>query len=39
MIERAIRRQAVRLLEQKGELSREDLMLITREDIRGFQEE
>jgi stage V sporulation protein K len=39
MIERAIRRQAVRLLEQKGDLSREDLMLIIREDMEGFRKE
>ncbi|OPZ70847.1 MAG: hypothetical protein BWY80_01433 [Firmicutes bacterium ADurb.Bin456] len=38
MIERSIRRQAVRLLEQKGDLSREDLILIKKEDIEGFIE-
>ena len=33
LIEKAIRRQAVRLLNKKGMLSREDLMSITREDF------
>lgn len=33
LIEQAIRRQAVRLLHKKGELSRNDLMTITREDL------
>ncbi|OPY58042.1 MAG: Stage V sporulation protein K [Pelotomaculum sp. PtaU1.Bin035] len=35
LIERAIRRQAVRLLQKKGELSRNDLMSIDREDLEG----
>lgn len=35
MIERAIRRQAVRLLNRNVQLSREDLMAITREDLDG----
>ncbi len=35
LIERAMRRQAVRLLEQNCDLSRMDLMLIKREDLEG----
>lgn len=35
LIERAIRRQAVRLLQNEGELSRSDLMAIKREDLIG----
>lgn len=38
LIEKAIRRQAVRLVQQKG-VTREDLMLITEDDIRGVEEE
>jgi len=39
LIERAIRRQAVRLLQKNGDLSREDLMAITREDLEGALDE
>lgn len=35
LIERAIRRQAVRLVNKKGDLSREELMAIYREDLEG----
>jgi len=35
LIERAIRRQAVRLLQKNGELSRDDLMIIKKEDLEG----
>lgn len=35
LIERAIRRQAVRLLQKESELSRTDLMAINREDLEG----
>ncbi|MCL6557601.1 MAG: AAA family ATPase [Firmicutes bacterium] len=39
LIERAIRRQAVRLLSQKSELNRDDLLSITREDLEGALDE
>jgi len=35
LIEQAVRRQAVRLLRKGGELNRDDLMAITREDLEG----
>ncbi len=35
LIEKAIRRQAVRLLKQDNDLSREELMTITKEDLEG----
>lgn len=38
LIERAIRRQAVRLMNKNSQLSREELMDITREDLEGTQE-
>lgn len=39
LIERAIRRQAVRLMQKNGDLNRDDLMAITREDLEGALDE
>ncbi len=39
LLERAIRRQAVRLVRKSGELSRNDLMAITRGDLEGVLDE
>lgn len=39
LIERAIRRQAVRLIQKNGELSRNDLMALAREDLQGALDE